>query len=160
MLSKKILCSVIEKENYLSFLEKKNFLFFFFPFSGKEKKLSFFSRKKKIFLFLSFFLTLEKYLSFSFFPKKKVFFLSREKVFFLAHPWCKLDILVKLKLDILSNWNIYLVCHLTSLLFYTRYSSQTFIPVFCLRFNQMTFTEKIYVIWVRKVKLTTEIMPT
>ena len=59
---------------------------------------------------------------------------------------CKLDILVKLKLDILSNWNIYLVCHLTSLLFYTRYSSQTFIPVFCLRFNQMTFTEKIYVI--------------
>ena len=37
MLSKKILCSVIEKEkeNYLSFVEKKNFLYFSFPFSEK-----------------------------------------------------------------------------------------------------------------------------
>ena len=76
-----------EKESYLSFLERKK-TFYFFLSSFWERKDIFLSllKLKKSFLSLLSFCRFEKiFLSFLF-RNEKVIFLSRGKVFFLAHP--------------------------------------------------------------------------
>ena len=79
-----------EKESYLSFFERKK-TFYFFLSSFWERKDIFLSllKLKKSFLSLLSFCRFEKiFLSFLF-RNEKVIFLSRGKVFFLAHPWSK-----------------------------------------------------------------------
>ena len=85
-----------ERESFLSFRERKlSFLswkkktFYFFLSSFWERKDIFLSllKLKKSFLSLPSFCRFEKiFLSFLF-RNEKVIFLSRGKVFFLAHPW-------------------------------------------------------------------------
>ena len=85
-----------ERESFLSFRERKlSFLswkkktFYFFLSSFWERKDIFLSllKLKKSFLSLLSFCRFEKiFLSFLF-RNEKVIFLSRGKVFFLAHPW-------------------------------------------------------------------------
>ena len=82
-----------EKESYLSFLERKK-TFYFFLSSFWERKDIFLSllKLKKSFLSLLSFCRFEKiFLSFLF-RNEKVIFLSRGKVFFLAHPCSKLQV--------------------------------------------------------------------
>ena len=79
------------KESYLSFFERKK-TFYFFLSSFWERKDIFLSllKLKKSFLSLLSFCRFEKiFLSFLF-RNEKVIFLSRGKVFFLAHPWLNL----------------------------------------------------------------------
>ena len=78
-----------EKESFLSFLEKKNFLYFSQFLSGKKKNfLSFLKLKKSFFLF---FLFLRKKINFLFlsFSKRKFFFFPERKFFVLPTPGSK-----------------------------------------------------------------------